>query len=100
MKRKTFNGQAEGILNSMDGAAKAVPNDALFRLIEQRVSIPFSKGRTVSLGTLSAAAASVAVLIMLNLALLSEKQDAMPSGDARAVVEYYGILDNGEMGGI
>ncbi len=100
MKRKTFNGQTEDILNSMDGATRAVPSDALFRLIEQRVAIPYTKGKTISLGTLSAAAASVAILIMLNLTLLSKKQDAMPSGDARSVVEYYGILDNGEITGL
>ncbi|OSZ78655.1 hypothetical protein CAP35_10515 [Chitinophagaceae bacterium IBVUCB1] len=103
MKPQTLNGQTDDILQSMDGAARAIPREGLLPLIEQRIALPFTKGKTISLGTLSAAAASVALLVCMNMAMLWKQNTPVPSkgGDpATQVVEYYGIMNNGEMLGI
>jgi hypothetical protein len=54
------------ILNSTNGMTKVVPNDALYSLIEQRIQ---SKSK-VATSTLWLIAASIVVLITVNVSLL------------------------------
>lgn len=65
MEREKFINE---ILNSVDGIAKATPNEVLFHKIEQRI-----QETTVSPRTLWLVAASIAVLIAINLLLISGK---------------------------
>jgi hypothetical protein len=65
MEREKFINE---ILNSGDGIAKVTPNEVLFQKIEQRI-----QETTVSPRTLWLVAASIAVLIVLNLLLISGK---------------------------
>lgn len=65
MERENFINE---ILNSVDGIAKVTPNEVLFQKIEQQI-----QETTVSPRTLWLVAASIAVLIALNLLLISGK---------------------------
>lgn len=65
MEREKFINK---ILNSVEGIAKVTPNEVLFQKIEQRI-----KETTVSPRTFWLVAASIAVLIALNLLLISGK---------------------------
>jgi cell division protein ZapA (FtsZ GTPase activity inhibitor) len=53
------------ILNSANGISKAVPNDAIFQRINQKINANFISRKTIYL-----AAASVVVLISINIMLL------------------------------
>ena len=67
------------VLNSVDGMSKAIPNDDLFSKIEQKIA---SKN-VVPMQTIWLVAASIVVLISLNIVLLSsslnENQSEMAS---------------------
>lgn len=65
MERENFINE---ILNSVDGIAKVTPNEVLFQKIEHRI-----QETTVSPRTLWLVAASIAVLIAINLLLISGK---------------------------
>ncbi len=62
----------ENILNSTDGITQVTPSDALFSKIKQRIQ-PQNR---VSSKTLWLVAASVAVLVMLNVTLISSKSNS------------------------
>lgn len=53
------------ILNSLEGISKAIPEDAVFQRINQRI-----KGSFVSQKLLLLAAASIIILISVNIALV------------------------------
>lgn len=67
------------VLNSVDGMSKAIPHDDLFSKIEQKIA---SKN-VVPMQTIWLVAASIVVLISLNIVLLSsslnENQSEMAS---------------------
>lgn len=63
------NNWIETILNSTNGITQVTPNDALFSKIQQRIE-PQNK---VSSKTLWLAAASIAVLVMLNVSIIASK---------------------------
>ena len=67
------------VLNSVDGMSKAIPHDDLFSKIEQKIA---SKN-VVPMQTIWVVAASIVVLISLNIVLLSsslnENQSEMAS---------------------
>ncbi|WP_396212151.1 hypothetical protein [Flavobacterium sp.] len=65
MERENFINE---ILNSVEGIVKVKPNEALFQKIEQRI-----QETTVSLRTLWLVAVSTAVMIAINLFLISGK---------------------------
>lgn len=99
MKQKDENRWVEDVLNSMEGAAKARPAENLYGKIERRVSVPFTKGRTISLTTFSAAAASIVLLIVVNMMALtgnSRKQDNGMQDGVSSVAHYYDITNESE----
>lgn len=103
MKQKDENRWVEDVLNSMEGAAKARPAEDLYGKIERRISVPFTKGRTISLTTFSAAAASIVLLIILNMMALtgnSRKQDNGMQDGVSSVARYYDITNESEGPGI
>lgn len=65
MERENFINE---ILNSVDGITKVNPNEALFQKIEQRI-----QETTVSPRTLWLVAASIVILVTLNLLLIKGK---------------------------
>lgn len=93
MKQNDENKWVEDILNSMDEAGRAYPADSLYQKIERRIEVPFTKGRTIPLSTFSAAAASIVLLVIVNvIALIKDTrwrhQDALSS-----IVQYYDITN-------
>ena len=55
----------KNVLNSSNGMTKVAPNNALFSRIQQKIN----KQKTVSSQTVWLVAASIVILIMVNLAL-------------------------------
>lgn len=103
MKQKDENRWVEDVLNSMEGAAKARPAEDLYGKIERRMAVPFTKGRTISLTTFSAAAASIVLLIVLNMMALtgnSRKYDNGRQDELSSVASYYDITNETEGLGI
>lgn len=66
MEREQF---IENILNSTNGITKVVPGDDLFSKIQQRIQLEVK----VSSKTLWLVAASIAILVMLNLSVLASR---------------------------
>ncbi len=66
MEREQF---IENILNSTNGITKVVPVDDLFSKIQQRIQLEVK----VSSKTLWLVAASIAILVMLNLSVLASR---------------------------
>jgi hypothetical protein len=96
MKRKGDNMRFDEILNSMEGAGRAQAPEGLFRKIEQRLQGKFPVVKTIPLRMVSLAAASILLLLAINVFIASEnkttahqKQDGM-----QGLVEYYGFTDN------
>lgn len=103
MKQKDENRWIEDILNSMEGAEKASPAEGLYGKIERRIAVPFTQGRTISLTTFSAAAASIVLLIVLNMMALtgnSRKHDNRKLDEVSSVARYYDITNESEGLGI
>lgn len=102
MKQKDENRWVEDVLNSMEGVEKARPAEDLYGKIERRIAVPFTKGRTVSLTTFSAAAASIVLLIVLNMMALTgnRKQDNRIQDEVSSVARYYDITNESEGLGI
>lgn len=102
MKQKDENMWVEDVLNSMEGVEKARPAEDLYGKIERRIAVPFTKGRTVSLTTFSAAAASIVLLIVLNMMALTgnRKQDNRKQDEVSSVARYYDITNESEGLGI
>lgn len=76
------------ILNSVDGITKVTPNEVLFQKIEQRI-----QETTVSPRTLWLVAASIAVLIAINLLLISGK----PSSESEMASLEYSINKSNQL---
>ena len=102
MKQKDENKWVEDVLNSMEGVEKARPAEDLYGKIERRIAVPFTKGRTISLTTFSAAAASIVLLIVLNMMALTgnRKQDNRIQDEVSSVARYYDITNESEGLGI
>lgn len=103
MKQKDENRWVEDVLNSMEGVEKARPAEDLYGKIERRIAVPFTKGRTISLTTFSAAAVSIVLLILLNMMALtgnSRKQDNGMQDEVSSVARYYDITNESEGPGI
>lgn len=66
MEREQF---IEKILNSTNGITKVVPGNDLFSKIQQRIQLEVK----VSSKTLWLVAASIAILVMLNLSVLASR---------------------------
>lgn len=69
------------ILNSVDTSVKAIPNEVLFQKIEQRIQERFVSGKTLWL-----VAASIAVLVSINILILEGKHSI--SKNEMASFEY------------
>lgn len=59
------------ILNSTNGITKVAPSDAVFQNIEQRI-----QGKVVPMKTLWLVAASIVILVTINISLLIKSQTA------------------------
>lgn len=86
----------DGIINSTDGMQHAAPSSAVFQKIEQRIASTIHLAKTVPLYKVTLAAASIILLVVLNLFLVIEqKPDTAPATNSTdAVIEYYGLTDD------
>ncbi len=103
MKQKDENRWVEDVLNSLEGVEKARPAEDLYGKIERRIAVPLTKGRTISLTTFSAAAASIVLLIVLNMMALTGNSRKHGNGrldEMSSVVGYYDITNETEGLGI
>lgn len=82
------------VMDSLDGMQRATPKDALFSQIEGKLARGIAVARKVPLQTVSLAAASIILLVMLNVFMLrSGAKKAIVKSDSsiETVVEYYGL---------
>lgn len=86
----------DGIINSTDGMQQAAPSAAVYQKIEHRIADTITRVKTIPLYKVTLAAASIILLVVLNLFLVTEqKPDAAPAtNSADAVIEYYGLTDD------
>lgn len=89
----------EDVLNSTEGMSRAQPSGKLFASIEQQLNNAREVARKVPMRTVLAAAASVVVLVVANVFILSDvqvEQQRVPQRDeTEAIIKYYGLNDNG-----
>ena len=85
-------------MESATGISRATPPDTLFRKIEQKVSGTVAYARTVPLRTVSLAAASIVLLVVLNVYMLrntAKHEQKTQVSQVETLVDYYGLNDNG-----
>ncbi len=89
----------EDVLNSTEGMSRAQPSGKLFTSIEQQLNNAREVARKVPMRTVLVAAASVVVLVVANVFMLSdvqvEKQRVPQRDETEAIIKYYGLNDNG-----
>lgn len=85
------------VINSIDGMEQAMPPSGLFAQIEQRVAKGVTYARTIPMRTVMMAAASVALLAVLNIAMLTKApaKKTNPADNVDQVIEYYGLNEDG-----
>jgi hypothetical protein len=96
MAENSKNKRVEDILNSLEGIQPARADDFLFGKIANKIKEPFTATRVIPLRTVSVAAASILLLLALNVLMLSKKHEQKaPSGDPmQQLVDYYGLNEN------
>lgn len=89
----------DGIMDSFDGLERATPPGTLLHKIEQKLARSVSYTRNIPMRTVSLAAASILLLLAVNIYLLREQPGTEKANNNRveAVIEYYG-LDNNQPG--
>lgn len=95
MKEKGEHKRTDDIINSLDGIHRAMPAEDVFDKIMRRVSGVQPAAKIISLQVVSAVAAGLALLIVLNLAVLGNAGNKQAGKDpVLEVVNYYGLADN------
>ncbi len=96
MADKAKNTWVEGVMGSLQGIDRALPGDALFSKIEQKLEAGLPVTKLVPIRMVTYAAACIAILLVLNLTLLKGyKNNATHHGDnLNAVIEYYGLTND------
>ena len=87
------NREIDNILNSIQGMQRAVPDDTVF----SRIGSKISGGRIIPLRTISLAAASVLLLVVVNVLALqhkTEKKQPANNDEMQELVSYYGLTNN------
>ena len=76
--------------------APARANDFLFGKIINKIKTPFSETRIIPIRTVSVAAASILLLVALNVLMLSKRQEqkASSADPMQQLVDYYGLNEN------
>ena len=102
MKTNEKDNWIEDVLNSMDGAAKAVPGNDLLGRIENRILLPVYKGKTISLTAVSAAAACILILLTLNIYFATRHKTNLGNNkdEIRELVQYYDITNDKNVTGL
>lgn len=98
MEKTSKDKWIDKVMESTANMQQAVPQDSLFYKIEQKVSNTVSYARTVPLRTVSLAAASIVLLVAVNLYMLrndTQKSNVNEQSGVETIVEYYGLNDNG-----
>ncbi|MBS1771783.1 MAG: hypothetical protein JST82_02900 [Bacteroidetes bacterium] len=92
MDNNSKNRWVDEALDSINNAYRAMPDDALFNKIEQRLNVPFTKKKVIPLRIVSAAAACIIVLIMTNIyTIYIQKGSNVGRDGAQSVAAYYDI---------
>lgn len=86
----------DDVLASTDGMSKARPERDLFLGIEDKMQ--FRKKQVIPLKTVSLAAASIALLILVNILLVlgdksTDNKRMFGKNDVDQVIEYYGLTE-------
>lgn len=84
----------DDVMNSTDGMSRATPRDGLLRKIEQRMEEGVIYAKQVPMRTVSLAAASIVLLVAVNIALLNTRPvsgKSQKNTPIETVVEYYGL---------
>lgn len=87
----------DDVMDSTDGMRRASPLDSLFHKIEQKLEQGAAYAKRVPLTTVSMAAASIALLICLNVTMLKNSRGAAEqtkeSEPVETVIAYYGLSE-------
>jgi len=82
--------RTDDVLNSLEGMQRAKPGRDLYGSILNKINnttIPLGKGKTISLKTVSAAAACLLLLLTLNVLTVTKKHQ--PKNGMEDVANYY-----------
>lgn len=93
MQQEDKNRRIEDTLNSLDGLNKAEPSAYLFDKITYRIQQPRIKAAVIPFSMVTAAAACVLLLVMLNIATIN-KQHKATSSAMQEVANYYHLTNN------
>jgi hypothetical protein len=87
-------------MNSLDGMRPAQPPRSLFDHIERRIQNGVAVAKTIPLYKVSLAAASILLLLALNIFVASKTKHATQGqqDEVQSLAEYYGFTDKGMFG--
>jgi hypothetical protein len=88
------NKRVDEVLSSLEGMQRAEAGDFLFGKIEYKLTLPYLGARTIPLRTVSLAAASVLLLLALNLFTVTKRQQ-VKTDPLQELVNEYGLTDKG-----
>lgn len=95
MEKMDKNRWVDEVMKSTDGMQRAMPTEHLFAKIEARVNKSITYVKTVPMRTVLAAAASLALLVSVNVYILDKINTTPPTNDTKdemeTVIEYYGL---------
>ena len=97
MAQKDKNQWIDSVMGSLDGLQRAEPGDFAFGKIESRIkegTTPLVRGRVIPLRMVSAVAASLLILVAINIACLTNKPKQANNDSVRSVAKYYGLTDD------
>ncbi len=96
MKNKEQNCRYEQAMNSLGSMQRAVAPDGMFAKIQARLQYVNQHVRVIPVYKVSLAAASLLLLLALNLYLVSrnDKTGGKPEATIQNVTSYYGLTDN------
>lgn len=97
MKEKDKNREIDDVLSSLLQMQRAVPSDHAYDRIMKRITGQASIAKVIPLRTVSFAAASVLILVLLNIFALQHKKDLQPErhkDGVQELVNYYGLTGN------
>lgn len=86
-------------MNSLDGMQPAPPRGSVFDRIERRLQNGIVATKTIPLYKVSLAAASILLLLALNIFVASKTTQREPRQDeVQNLAEYYGLTDKSMFG--
>lgn len=94
MSEMDKNMWVDDVLKSTEGMKRAQPSSKLFAKIEQKLDEGITYAKRVPLRTVGLAAASIVLLVAINITTLGKRQQPdkqAQKAPVETVIEYYGL---------